>query len=299
MIKTNKRKIIIDKNEHKPHNKNHIMFVLNRKVKKMNINERRKLIETEVLDKGKIDIEDLEKMLGVSAMTIRRDLMHLEKENKLIRTHGGAVPVKRIIDETSYENKEKQYLEEKKAIAAHAATIVRPGDTIILDSGTTTHEIARVLKNRENLTVITNDILIAAEFLNTQVHVVVTGGELQNQVGAMFGPHTESLLEDIHVDLLFLGTHAVHPAAGITAPTLEKAKVKRLMVQAAEKTWLVADHSKFGKSSFASVCRLEALQGIITNDNVSSKESEAYHDTIIRVPSQKEGNVNENRSYRG
>jgi DeoR/GlpR family transcriptional regulator of sugar metabolism len=298
MIKTIKYKKIFDINEHKQHNIKYIMFVLNRRVKKMNINERRKLIEEEVLEKGKMDIEDLEKMLGVSAMTIRRDLMHLEKENKLIRTHGGAVPAKGIIDETSYENKEKQQLPEKKAIAAYAATIVRPGDTIILDSGTTTHEIARVLKSRSNLTVITNDILIAAEFLNTSVHTIITGGELQNQVGAMFGPHTESLLESIHVDLLFLGAHALHPAAGITAPTLEKAKIKRLMVHSAETTWLVADHSKFGKSSFASVCGLETLQGIITNDNVSMKEAETYHDTVIRVPSQKEGNANENRSYR-
>ncbi|WP_096437508.1 DeoR/GlpR family DNA-binding transcription regulator [Alteribacter populi] len=255
----------------------------------MNIDTRRQKIEELVLEQGKVDIDDLVDLLGVSTMTIRRDLMFLEKENKLIRTHGGAVPVKGLINETPYSNKENQFLSEKRAIAKRAAEIVQEGHKVILDSGTTTLEIARVLKFRDDLTVITNDILIAAEFVDSSIHVIVTGGELQNQVGAMFGPHTQDLLQSINADLLFLGAHAIHPQSGVTAPTLEKAKIKQMMRHAAKETWVIADSSKFNRKSFASVCSLEEVEGIITDEHVEEINIEAYHDQVVTATAKKEG----------
>ncbi|WP_096185843.1 DeoR/GlpR family DNA-binding transcription regulator [Evansella halocellulosilytica] len=255
----------------------------------MNIKQRRNYIEQLVLDNGKVEIEDLVKSLGVSSMTIRRDLMSLENDNKLIRTHGGAVPLQGLINETPYSNKEHQFQYEKKVIAIEAGNIVEDGNTIILDSGTTTLELARVLKKRENLTIITNDILIAAEFVDSNVHVIVTGGELQNKVGAMFGPHTQELLSHINVDLMFLGAHAIHPSAGVTAPTLEKAKIKQMMRSAASESWLITDSSKFNKKSFATVCALNEVKGIITDDHVSHINLESYHENVITVSTKKEG----------
>lgn len=254
----------------------------------MNIQHRRERLQQLVLEHGKVDIDDLVNALNVSTMTIRRDLMQLEKENKLIRTHGGAVPMKGLINETPFYNKESQFQKEKKAIAKKAAALVEDGSTIIIDSGTTTLELARVLKSRENLTVITNDILIAAEFMDSSIHVMITGGELQNQVGAMFGPHTQNLLEAINTDQLFLGAHALHPESGITAPTLEKAKIKQLMIASAKETWLLTDSSKFNRKSFTTVCSLDKIAGIITDENLENVNPELFHDHVIQATAKKE-----------
>ncbi|WP_078552565.1 DeoR/GlpR family DNA-binding transcription regulator [Bacillus alkalicellulosilyticus] len=242
---------------------------------------RRQLIESYLLEHGKVEIDELVPILNVSQMTLRRDLMELEKEHKLIRTHGGAVPINGLIHETPYANKESQHIHQKRAIAKKAAAIVKEGNTIILDSGTTSLELARLLKTKENVTVITNDVFIAVELVTSKNHVIVTGGEVQAQIGAMLGPHTESILRDVNVDLFFLGAHAVHQSAGITAPTLEKAKVKKMMINAAKETWLISDSSKFGKKAFASVCSLTDLHGIITDEHHMTDNLHLYHENIL------------------
>ncbi|HZG82314.1 MAG TPA: DeoR/GlpR transcriptional regulator, partial [Brevibacillus sp.] len=155
-----------------------------------------------------------------------------------------------------------------------AVTMIQDHSTILLDSGTTTLEIARLLKDKKNLTVVTNDIKIAAELMDSEVKVIVAGGELQNTVGALFGPLTEQILKNIHVDLFFLGAHAVHVEAGITVTTFEKASIKKLMIEAAGTTWMVADSSKFDQKSFTKVCDLSELDGLITDDGLSSEDLE-------------------------
>src|SRR5699024_8479968 len=127
---------------------------------------------------------------------------------------------------------------EKRQIARKAVELIRDDATILLDSGTTTLEIAKMLKNRNDITVITNDIKIAAELMDSEVRVIVAGGELQNNIGALFGPVSEGMLREVHVDVLFLGAHAFHHGVGITAPTHEKASIKKLMIKAAETTWV-------------------------------------------------------------
>ena len=230
--------------------------------------ERRDLILELLKENEKIEIEQLAEKLNVSAMTIRRDLTYLEDEEMVIRTHGGAVLNKPLIVETSFQVKEgKQHLE-KMLIAKKALAFIEDHSTILLDSGTTTLEIAKLIKDKKDLTVVTNDIKIAAELMDSEIKVIVAGGELQNSVGALFGPVTEQILRNIHVDLCFLGTHAVHLKAGITATTFEKAFAKRLMIEAAEATWLVADSSKFQQKSLTKVCDLKRIVGIITDRGV-------------------------------
>ena len=176
---------------------------------------------------GKIDIVEISNELSVTPMTIRRDLDGLEKEKKLIRTHGGAVLPQGLIYEQSYESKIGQAVEQKRLIALEANSFIKEKMTVLLDSGTTTLEIAKLLKHRENITVITNDIKIAAELMNSKLDIIVVGGRLQNDVGALFGSLTELTLREMHVDLFFLGAHALHPTFGITTPTFEKAAVKK------------------------------------------------------------------------
>jgi len=240
----------------------------------MQPSERRKWILERLSREEKIDIDQMAAELKVSAMTIRRDLAYLEEEDKIIRTLGGAILNKPLVHETPYLTKEGKYSREKKAIARKALTLVQENSTLMLDSGTTTLEIARLLKDKRNLTVVTNDIKIAAELMDSEVKVIVAGGELQNGVGAIFGPMAEQFLKNIHVDLLFLGAHAVHLDSGVTAPTFEKASIKQLMMEAAETTWLVADSSKFDQKSFTRVCDLSRIDGWITDDGLSAEDRE-------------------------
>lgn len=216
----------------------------------------------------KIDIDALAAQLNVSSMTIRRDLAYLEEHKQVIRTHGGAVLTKPLVIESSFQTKEGKYVAEKKRIAQKATELVKENYTILLDSGTTTLEIARQLKHKRNLTVVTNDIKIAAELMDSEVKLILTGGKVQNNIGALFGPLTEQTLRNLHVDLCFLGAHAVHLHVGITAPTFEKASIKKLMIKSAQATWVVADASKLDRKALVKVCDLKELSGIISDAGI-------------------------------
>lgn len=242
--------------------------------------ERRKRILEQLYANGKIDIDELVEELNVSAMTIRRDLNYLEEKNKIIRTHGGAILNKTLLYESSFTEKESKNRLEKQEIAKKAVELINEGSTIMLDSGTTTFEIAKLLKGWENITVITNDIKIATELMNSLVKVIITGGELQNNIGALFGPLTEYVIRNLHVDIFFLGAHAVHFEKGVMAPSFEKATVKQLMIKAADSTWLVADSSKFGEKSLTTVCELMEIDGVITDSGLSEEDRAMLQDQV-------------------
>lgn len=249
----------------------------------MNPKQRRSQIKQFLDTNGKADIDQLAESLDVSHMTIRRDLTQLEAENQVIRTHGGAILQKSLIKETPYARKEVEELQAKKAIAQEAVALIEKNATILIDSGTTTLELVRLLKDRDDLTVITNDIKIASELISAKPKCIVTGGEVQPEVGTLYGAHAQELLRTIHVDLFILGAHAVDKNAGVTAPTLEKARIKQLMMEAAEKTWLISDSRKFNEKAFAHVCDLGLLEGIITDARLSENEAETYHEKIQLV----------------
>lgn len=237
---------------------------------------RKKRIIEELSVKGKVDILDLVKLLDVSAMTVRRDLDELEKQKKLIRTHGGAAIPEAIIAEQSYIQKISEAHPQKMEIAEIAIELVKDGMTVFLDSGTTNFEIAKRLKRRENLTIVTNDIKIAAELMDSKVVVIMLGGKIQNGVGAVFGSYAENMLKEIHVDILFLGAHAVHPTLGITSATLEKASIKRMMINSSEVVYLVVDAQKFGKKAFAKIASIDSVTAIITDQTLPAEVEEIY-----------------------
>src|SRR5699024_10606011 len=129
-------------------------------------------------------------------------------------------------------------------------------------------------------TIITNDIKIASELLESDLKVIVTGGELQNDIGALFGSWTQHFLKEIHVDIFFLGAHAVDLQAGVTSPTHEKASIKHLMIQAAEHTCTLAYAGKLNQKSFAKVCRLEEFTGFITDNDISDDEKSPSSESV-------------------
>ncbi|GAA0485426.1 DeoR/GlpR family DNA-binding transcription regulator [Salinibacillus aidingensis] len=258
--------------------------------------KRRQLILERLAEVEKIDIEKLAEELDVSTMTIRRDLSYLEEQEEVIRTHGGAVLNKPLINESPFQLKEGKHSQQKKHIAQKAIQLIPDQATILLDSGTTTLEIARLMKNRSDVTIVTNDIKIAAELMDSEVKVIITGGELQNRIGALFGNVTENILREIHVDLFFLGAHAIDINAGITAPGFEKASIKKLMIEAADQVWLVSDSSKFKQKSFTKVCSLSELDGIITDQTID-KEYESLLKEHLNVMKANGGNDHESWSH--
>lgn len=158
--------------------------------------------------------------------------------------------------------------------------MIKEDTTLILDSGTTTLEVAKLLKTREDLTIVTNDIKIAAELTDSANKVIVTGGEVQRDVGALFGTATQDMLKVIHADLFFLGAHAINLENGVTAPTFEKSVIKQMMMKAAKTTWLLADHSKFNQIAFSKVCELNKLEGIVTDSTLDPDTISAYEQHI-------------------
>lgn len=236
--------------------------------------ERRQNIIKQLQTSGTIYIEQLALEYQVSTMTIRRDLASLEEEGKLVRSHGGAVLPETLTQEVPYHTKLSSYTAEKEQIAKKAVELIPDQARILLDSGTTNLEIAKLLKPRDELLIVTNDAKISMELLHSDCQVISTGGELQKDVGAFIGAHVQELLRQIKVDIVFIGANAVHLSEGISTPTLEKSYIKKLMLKSARSKWIVADHSKFNKRSFAHVCDFEEVNGIITDDQIDKQTQE-------------------------
>ncbi|ELK46314.1 DeoR/GlpR family DNA-binding transcription regulator [Halobacillus sp. BAB-2008] len=232
--------------------------------------ERRFEILKQLHSEGTVYIDQLSSLFDVSPMTIRRDLASLEEEGKLIRSHGGAVLPETLTQEIPYQTKLSSYTAEKQQIARKAVERIPEHARVLLDSGTTNLEIAKLLNKRDDLLIVTNDAKISMELLNSECQVISTGGELQKGVGAFIGAHVQEFLRQIKVDIVFIGANAVHPTEGISTPTLEKSYIKKRMLESASAKWGVADHSKFNKRSFAHVCDLGEINGIITDDRIDS-----------------------------
>jgi DeoR family fructose operon transcriptional repressor len=213
-----------------------------------------------------VRVSDLSEALRVSEASVRRDLRDLEEAGLLKRTHGGAVGPQAAAFEPSLSEKEDQYRAEKAAIAHVAAEMVQDGEVVILDAGSTTLAIARLLKSRRNLTVVTNSLSVASELAGSHVELLVAGGSLRPPTRALVGPVAETALAGLHADRLFLGANGVDLRKGVTTPNLVEAQTKRAMVESAREVVVVADHSKVGCVTFCRVCGLDRLRALITDD---------------------------------
>jgi DeoR family fructose operon transcriptional repressor len=214
--------------------------------------------------------------LGTSLASIRRDLADLERSGLLKRTHGGAISNDLVALEPSLAEKEDQYQAEKAAIGVTAASLVQPGDTIFLDAGSTTRQIARELRRHRNLTVVTNALSVATELAASDLEIILTGGQLRRGVLSQVGPIAEQAIAGLHVDKLFLAANGVDLAKGITTPNLIEARTKRTMVDSAREVILVADHSKFGRVTLGRVCGLERLDAIVTDEGLPHRFVAAF-----------------------
>lgn len=215
---------------------------------------------------GAAGVSQLAAELDVSAMTIRRDLATLEEQGLLARTHGGAILAgKNPSQEIPYTSKAGRQAAEKERIGRRAAALISEGDAIILDSGSTTLQIAKHIE-ASPLMVVTNDVAIAYTLgLRPGVTVAMPGGIMQPSLYTLLHPTTVQFISGLRVNKLFLAADAVHLENGVTNRTLDEVPVKQAMIRAAQEVILVADSSKFGKEVFARVCHLSSVHRLITD----------------------------------
>lgn len=232
--------------------------------------ERRNKIAEFVNAEKSITVAQLAEMFGVSEPTIRRDLQALAEQGLIQRAHGGALGVSRAHYEPTFTEKELLEQNAKQEIAALAAALVQDGETVILDSGTTTLYIARALKGK-NVTVVTNSPLIALELAGEKdMEILLVGGMMRPTTKALVGPLAEGCLRDLRVDKAFLGANGI-TLNGITTPNLLEAATKRAMLRCAAECYVAADYSKFGVTTFAKFAALDEISALITDSAISAE----------------------------
>ena len=251
---------------------------------RMLVEERRRKILHLLDEQGSVMVEELAERFAVSAVTVRADLASLERTGRLVRSHGGAVKPQAY--DMPLGVKETLHRREKSRIGQVAAKMIHDGETVLLDSGTTTCALARELKSMplRALTVITNALNIAMELAGLRhIRVIMLGGILREMSYSLVGPHAEQILERFHVDRLFLGVDGVDPDAGLTTPDVLEAKLNTLMIRVARQVVVVADSSKFGRRSLSKIADLEAVHRVITDRKLSAEMHRALKAASIEV----------------
>jgi DeoR/GlpR family transcriptional regulator of sugar metabolism len=247
-------------------------------------NQRRDKIMELLKEDGSAKVGDLSKIFKVTEVTIRQDLEKLEKDGFVIREHGG-VYLKNVEDQVkSFLLANQENMDKKESIARKCLEFIETGDTIILDSGSTTTEIAKKLMHIKHLTVITNALNIALMLgANPNIEVVMTGGEFKPPTLSLTGQKAADFFNGLNVQKLFLATAGISLKSGLTYPSISDLVVKKAMIDAADTTYLVADSTKIGKSAFASLGALSLIDYIITDTGIEEKHKQVFKDNDIEL----------------
>lgn len=248
---------------------------MDRSSNKSTVTRRAKILE-ELDAKGQVTVSELSDKFSISAVTIRNDLAHLEKQNMLIRARGGAIKVKfyRMEIDPSISDKQKEFLKEKQRIAKASLKLIEDGDTIVLDSGTTTTEIAKSLEQFNNLTIITNALNIASilsEYEN--FNIFMPGGVLRKRSLSLVGALAGENFKKFYCDKLFLGVDGFDTLHGLSTPNSEEAHVNSIMIGMAKKVIVVTDSRKFLRRRFAFIAPISKIHVVITDSGVSDEDT--------------------------
>jgi DeoR/GlpR family transcriptional regulator of sugar metabolism len=248
--------------------------------------QRQKLILTEIRRLGAVRVSDLTELLGVSEMTVRRDLDSLAATGLVEKVHGGATAPRRLsADEPGFEAKSHRQLAEKDAIARAAAELVRPGQAIGLTAGTTTWRLAHYILGVPDLTVVTNSIPVANvlhQEPRPDLTVVLTGG-VRTPSDALVGPVALTALRSLHVDLLFMGVHGMAEDPGFTTPNLLEAETNRALVATAEQVVVMADRTKWGVRGLSCFATLDEAHILVSDGRLPADVRRIANERIGEV----------------
>jgi len=259
--------------------------------------QRQAIVLERVREEGAVRVSDLARLLGVSDMTVRRDLEFLQGRGLIEKVHGGATSIPgSALFEPGFATKSALQLAEKDAIADAAIELINPGAAIGISAGTTTYAIACRLVGFVDLTVVTNSLRVADVMSDTRGSdqtVVLTGG-VRTPSDALVGPLAVSALQNIHLDLVFMGVHGMDIGAGFTSPNLLEAETNRAMVESARLLVIVADHTKWGVVGLSSFARLDQADILITDAGLDPAIKEELAATarrliVVDIPSREGG----------
>lgn len=248
--------------------------------------ERRLQISMMVRERGSVQVAPLAKRFGVSMQTIRKDLHFLAERGVAERSYGGAISAGavNVSAEPPLEAKRSTHPDEKERIGRLAAAMVSPGESIVLDSGTTTLQIARHLADDDDITVLTNDLdILGVLAAKERINVVMLGGTLRRKNRAFYGAQTVESLNELHVDKLFLGVDGFDIERGITTHHEPEAMLNRKMVQAARQVIAVTDYSKFGKVCLHRIINAAEIDDLVTDKHMPPEVQAAADRLGFRV----------------
>ena len=245
--------------------------------------QRRVLILEKLDQDGQVDVISLSKELGVTEVTIRNDLARLEQKNMLIRARGGAIKVDRVSADFTLSDKNRHHYEEKSRIGKAAAELIEDGDTIILDSGTTTLEITKNLRVA-GLTVITNALNVVNQLADHEhVAVIVPGGFLRKNSLSLVGAGAEDSLKNYFCDKLFLAVDGISADFGLSTPNVEEAHLNRIMIAISKKVIVVTDSSKFNKRSLAFIASIAEIDVVVTDEGIPMEDRRKLENAGVEV----------------
>jgi len=252
----------------------------------MLVAERYSKIVRIVNERKSVRVAELSEICNVTEETIRRDLDKLEKEGKLIRSHGGAVSMSDSQLEIPYFERETSHVEQKERIAEEAVKHIQPGDRIALDASSTAWFITRIIPDIP-ITVLTNSIKVCMELSGKgQIEVLATGGILSPRSLSFVGPQAVRTLDTYHVDKAFISSKGVHMQRGISESNELQAIVKQKMISIADSVYLLADYSKFGLQAFAQVANWDSIDTVITDNQTKTEDLNQLKEkpvTVIRA----------------
>ena len=247
-------------------------------------NQRKALILEQVRKNEQVAVAELASFLGVSEVTIRRDLLQLEKEGQVIKTYGGAVSTDKVAFEFSFQKKLQRGMAEKERIGHYAAGLVKDGEAIFLDNGTTTLQIANNLKTRRNLKVVTNSLCVVYALEPAEgIELILLGGIVRRGWNDLYGPITEKAIAELHVDKAFVGAEGISIKAGFTTADLRTARPIELVIQSAGEVIVVADHTKIGRAAFARFASFEQVDMLVTSEGIGAAEKDELERRGVEV----------------
>ncbi len=252
---------------------------------KLKIDIRRNTILEQLRRDGRVYVTELSDSLGVTPVTIRNDLDALETDGYLVRMNGGAVYSNRNIEKIDRtDTAEIPCVKEKEAIAKAIASMIRDGDTIFINSGTTTQLVASELRSLDNLNIVTNSLSVAMALGNiASFRVILLGGEINTKYGFTYGADAQEKLALYHADWAILSVDGIGAENGITTYHAEEAILDRMMINAAARTIVAADSTKIGRTGFLRVCECRENIMLVTNKNDATEEMQVLTEYGVSI----------------
>ncbi len=247
--------------------------------------ERRLAIKEKIKTEKRVLIRDLKEEFNTSVVTIRKDLDVLEKNGFLSRVHGGALLNEIVGNNLSIDEKEKIHFKEKERIASYAEFLIKDGDVVILDSGFTAIHIARKLKSRSGIKIITNGLNVANQIAESDNELIIIGGVFNKNTFGNSGRLAENVIKNSVADKLFLGVNGIDFEMGLTANNHIEAELNKLMINVSKEVIIISDSSKFGQRKMGFISKVENIDRIITDSSIEEKyiEQAKHHNVVINI----------------